>query len=65
VGMLGRFCRGRKRLIILFIWGLLGEIMADFKKRDAERKGDKKQESLRKKLIEENLEDLRGETAEE
>jgi hypothetical protein len=44
---------------------LLGEIMADFKKRDAERKGDKKQESLRKKLIEENLEDLRGKTPEE
>jgi len=44
---------------------LLGEIMADFKKRNAERKGDKKQESLSKKLIEENLEDLRGKKEEE
>ena len=39
--------------------------MADFKKRDAERKGGKKQETLSKKLIEENLDDLRGSGKEE
>jgi hypothetical protein len=33
--------------------------MSQFKKRDVERKGGKKQESLSKKLIEENLDDLR------
>jgi hypothetical protein len=33
--------------------------MSQFKKRESERKGDKKQENLRKKLIEENIEDLR------
>ena len=39
--------------------------LADFKKRDAERKGGKKQEILSKKLIEENLDDLRGSGNEE
>jgi hypothetical protein len=34
--------------------------LADFKKRDAERKGDKKEEIKSKKLMEENLDDLRG-----
>lgn len=34
--------------------------MADFKKRNAERKGDKKEEIKDKKLIEENLDALRG-----
>lgn len=34
--------------------------MADFKKRDTERKGDKKEEIKSKKLMEENLDDLRG-----
>jgi len=34
--------------------------MADFNKRDAERKGGKKEEIKSKKLIEENLDDLRG-----
>jgi hypothetical protein len=63
--LLGRLWRRRKRLIILSSGGLVGEIMADFKKRNAERKGDKKQESLSKKLIEESLEDLRGKTEEE
>jgi hypothetical protein len=57
--------KGEEKINNPLHWGLLGETMADFKKRDAERKGDKKQESLRKKLIEENLEDLRGETEEE
>jgi hypothetical protein len=33
--------------------------MSQFKKRDVERKGGKKQENLSKKLIEENLDDLR------
>ncbi len=33
--------------------------MSQFKKRDIERKGDKKRENLDKKLIEENLEDVR------
>jgi hypothetical protein len=32
--------------------------MSNFKKRDIERKGTKKQQSLETKLIEENLEDL-------
>ena len=34
--------------------------MSQFKKRDVERKGEKKQENLTKKLIEENLDDLRN-----
>ena len=34
--------------------------LADFKKRDTERKGDKKEEIKSKKLMEENLDDLRG-----
>jgi hypothetical protein len=34
-------------------------LVSQFKKRDVERKGDKKQENRTKKLIEENLEDLR------
>ena len=34
--------------------------MSQFKKRDVERKGAKKQENLSKKLIEENLDDLRN-----
>jgi hypothetical protein len=33
--------------------------MSQFKKRNVERKGGKKQENLSKKLIEENLDDLR------
>jgi len=33
--------------------------MSQFKKRDIERKGDKKRENLDRKLIEENLEDVR------
>ncbi len=40
-------------------------LMSDFKKRNAERKGGKKQESRSKKLIEENLEDLRDISGEE
>lgn len=39
--------------------------MADFKKRNAERKGGKKEEIKRRKLIEENLDDLRGRGEEE
>jgi len=39
--------------------------MADFKKRDTERKGGKKQENLHKKLMEENLDDLIGKGEEE
>ncbi len=39
--------------------------MADFKKRNAERKGDKKEELKSKKLMDENLDALRGETEEE
>jgi hypothetical protein len=35
-------------------------LMSQFKKRDVERKGGKKQENLSKKLIEENLDDLRN-----
>jgi hypothetical protein len=34
--------------------------MSQFKKRNVERKGAKKQENLSKKLIEENLDDLRN-----
>jgi hypothetical protein len=34
--------------------------VADFKKRNAERKGGKKEEIKSKKLMEENLDDLRG-----
>ena len=34
--------------------------LADFKKRNAERKGGRKEENKSKKLIEENLDDLRG-----
>ncbi|KUK43642.1 MAG: hypothetical protein XD72_1970 [Methanothrix harundinacea] len=40
-------------------------LVPKFKKRDAERKGDKKTENLEKKLIEENLEDLVGTGGEE
>jgi hypothetical protein len=32
--------------------------MSEFKKRDAERKGNSKQENKSRKLLEENLEDL-------
>jgi hypothetical protein len=39
--------------------------LSDFKKRDAERKGGKKEEIKSKKLIEENLDDLRGRGEEE
>jgi hypothetical protein len=39
--------------------------LADFKKLDAERKGDKKEEIKSKKLMEENLDDLRGRGDEE
>lgn len=39
--------------------------MSEFKKRNAERKGNQKQESRSKKLIEENLEDLRDISGEE
>lgn len=39
--------------------------LADFKKRDAERKGGKKEEIKSKKLMEENLEALRGRGEEE
>ncbi len=39
--------------------------LADFKKRDTERKGDKKEEIKSKKLMEENLDDLRGRGEEE
>jgi hypothetical protein len=35
-------------------------LVADFKKRNAERKGGKKEEIKSKKLMEENLDDLRG-----
>jgi hypothetical protein len=34
--------------------------MSQFKKRDVERKGGKKQENLSKKLIKDNLDDLRN-----
>ncbi len=40
-------------------------LLAEFKKRNAERKGDKKEEIKSKKLMEENLEDLRGKGEEE
>lgn len=33
--------------------------MSEYKKRDVERKGIKKQEELEEKLIEENLDDLK------
>lgn len=39
--------------------------LADFKKRGTERKGDKKEEIKSKKLMEENLDDLRGRGEEE
>jgi hypothetical protein len=35
--------------------------LAEFKKRNAERKGGKKEEIKSKKLMRENLDDLRGE----
>ena len=44
---------------------LMVRFLADFKKRDAERKGDKKEEIKSKKLMEENLDDLRGRGEEE
>ena len=40
-------------------------LVADFKKRDMERKGGKKEEIKSKKLMEENLDDLRGRGEEE
>ena len=40
-------------------------LLADFKKRNAERKGGKKEEIKSKKLLEENLDDLRGRGEEE
>jgi hypothetical protein len=43
----------------------LVRFVSEFKKRGAERKGGKKQENLSKKLIEENLEDLRDMSGEE
>ncbi len=43
----------------------LVRLMSEFKKRGTERKGGKKQENLSKKLIEENLEDLRDISGEE
>ena len=39
--------------------------LADFKKRNAERKGGKKEEIKSKKLMNENLDDLRGRGQEE
>ena len=39
--------------------------LADFNKRGTERKGDKKEEIKSKKLMEENLDDLRGRGEEE
>lgn len=39
--------------------------MADFKKRNTERKGDKKEEIKSKKLMEENLDDMMGRGEEE
>ena len=39
--------------------------LADFKKRNAERKGGKKEEIKSKKLMKENLDDLRGRGEEE
>ena len=39
--------------------------LADFKKRNAERKGGKKEEIKSKKLMEESLDDLRGRGQEE
>ncbi len=38
--------------------------MSKFNKRDSERKGDKKLESLEDKLIQENLDDLKGDGGE-
>jgi hypothetical protein len=43
----------------------LVRLVSEFKKRGVERKGGKKQENLSKKLIEENLEDLRDMSGEE
>ena len=48
-----------ERLIQLQITMNMVSLMSQFKKRDVERKGGKKQEILSKKLIEENLDDLR------
>ena len=39
--------------------------LADFKKRSTERKGGKKEEIKSKKLMEDNLDDLRGRGEEE
>jgi hypothetical protein len=39
--------------------------LADFKKRNTERKGGKKEETKSKKLMEDNLDDLRGRGDEE
>lgn len=44
---------------------ILVRFLADFKKRNTERKGGKKEEIKSKKLIEENLDDLRGRGEEE
>ncbi len=48
-----------ERLIQLQITMNMVSLMSQFKKRDVERKGGKKQENLSKKLLEENLDDLR------
>ena len=45
--------------------GLKVRFLSDFKKRGTERKGGKKEEIKSKKLIEENLDDLRGRGEEE
>ena len=39
--------------------------LSDFQKRDTERKGGKKEEIKSKKLMEDNLDDLRGRGEEE
>ena len=44
------------------VW--LGIIMSNFKRRDVERKGVKKQQGIEDKLIEENLDDLVAPTGE-
>ena len=42
----------------------VGIIMSNFKRRDVERKGVKKQQGIEDKLIEENLDDLVAPTGE-
>ncbi len=65
MGVSGNEVTPTERLIQSQVWIRLVRLVSEFKKRGTERKGGKKQENLSKKLIEENLEDLRDISGEE